>query len=144
MDFSRVDSQAVFFFSPAHLPLCAMSRFLHSETTAICRSFHCSSPFLSPLELRPKVSQILLKDSAEKPSVHPSRASEPVLSLSKERTEERLKSLENIPFMLSLVEAFIGLFSRIIEREDFSAQFPGGKLFEQAFACVRCPSACFF
>ena len=32
-------------------------------------------------------------DSAEKPSVHPSRASEPVLSLSKERTVERLKSL---------------------------------------------------
>jgi len=33
-------------------------------------------------------------DSAEKPSVHPSRASEPVLSLTKERTEERVKSLE--------------------------------------------------
>ena len=35
-----------------------------------------------------------LSDSAEKPSVHPSRASEPVLSLTKERTEERFKSLE--------------------------------------------------
>jgi hypothetical protein len=35
----------------------------------------------------------LTKDSAEKTSVHPSRASESVRSLSKERTEERLKSL---------------------------------------------------
>jgi hypothetical protein len=51
MDFSRVDSQAVFFFFPAHLPLFAMSRFLHSETTAICRSFHRSSPFLSLLDI---------------------------------------------------------------------------------------------
>src|SRR5258707_1265868 len=33
-------------------------------------------------------------DSAEKPSVHPSRAPE--------RTEERLKSLESFPFMLRL------------------------------------------
>src|SRR5258706_7869916 len=41
-------------------------------------------------------------DSAEKPSVHPSRASEPVLSLTKERTEERLKSLESFPSMPSL------------------------------------------
>ena len=37
-------------------------------------------------------------DSAEKPFVHPSRASESVLSLSKERTEERLKSPEIFPF----------------------------------------------
>ena len=62
MDFSRVDSQAVFFFFPAHLPLFAMSRFLPSETTAICRSFHRSSPFLSLLRLRHKVSQTLLKE----------------------------------------------------------------------------------
>jgi hypothetical protein len=41
-------------------------------------------------------------DSAEKPTVHPLRASEPVLSLSKERTVEALKSLEIFPFMLSL------------------------------------------
>jgi hypothetical protein len=44
-------------------------------------------------------------DSAEKPSVHPSRASG--------RTEERWKSFGVFPFMLSLVEAFIGFFSRI-------------------------------
>jgi hypothetical protein len=39
-----------------------MSRFLHSETTAICRSFHRSSPFLSLLRLRHKVSQTLLNE----------------------------------------------------------------------------------
>jgi len=50
-------------------------------------------------------------DSAEKPSVYPSRASEPVLNLTKERTEERLKSLKMFPFML--VEAFLRFSSRI-------------------------------
>ena len=49
-------------------------------------------------------------DSAEKPSVHPSRASG--------RTVERLKSLEIFPFMLSLVEAFLGFFSRITNNKS--------------------------
>jgi hypothetical protein len=49
--------------------------------------------------------------SVEKPSVHPSRASEPVLSLTKERTEERSKSLE-ISVHAELVEAFLRFFSR--------------------------------
>jgi hypothetical protein len=44
-------------------------------------------------------------DSAEKPSVHPSRASG--------RTEERLKSLEIFTFMLSLSKHSWGFFSRI-------------------------------
>jgi len=46
-------------------------------------------------------------DSAEKPSVHPSRASG--------RTEA-VEIIGDFPFMLSLVEAFIGFFSRIIEQ----------------------------
>ena len=53
-----------------------------------------------------------ISDSAEKPSVHPSRASEPLLSLSKERTEEPSRSMEILPFMLP-VEAFLRFFSRI-------------------------------
>jgi len=54
---------------------------------------------------RSQIDRDLRFDSAEKPSVHPSRASA--------RTKQRLKSLENFPFMLSLVEAFIGFFSGI-------------------------------
>ena len=52
-------------------------------------------------------------DSAENPPVHPSSASEPILSFSKERTEGHLKLLGSFPFMLSPVEAFLGFFSRI-------------------------------
>lgn len=40
-------------------------------------------------------------------------ASELALSLAKGRTEERLKTIGDFPFMLSSVEAFGGFFSRI-------------------------------
>jgi hypothetical protein len=49
----------------------------------------------------------VIKDSAEKPTVHPSRTSG--------RTEERLKIIGDVPFMLSHVEACLGFFSRIIK-----------------------------
>jgi hypothetical protein len=51
-------------------------------------------------------------NSAEKPSVHPSRASQPVLSLTKERTEEAVEIIGDFPFMLSLVKSIHRVFQQ--------------------------------
>jgi len=52
-------------------------------------------------------------DSAEKPSVHPSGASEPVLSLTKERTDAAVETIGDLSVHAEPVEAFLGFFSRI-------------------------------
>ena len=96
-----------------------MSRFLHSETTAICRPFHRSSPFLSLLRLRHKVSQTLLKEKtlSSFELIHFFRVQKQLLVGSgwlekialKASDRVRQNSQHQVPFSLLLRQTFFGL-----------------------------------